>query len=333
MFDCSTAPNALVDFAFKTSVAQGNIRFETRNGARVITVGNTNEFQIYSTSLCINNAQVLVSPTTASTSTTTGALKVNGGIGVAGQINGLNFGKGAGALTGNHVVGENSLASASLTGLANTAFGSQTLFVNTTGANNAGFGYFTLRLNTTGSNNTAFGNQSLKANITGSNNIAVGESALASNTNSSNNAIGNAALSNNIGGSNNIAIGTNTAITLADGVAGLTSPTQSIYIGNFIRGNTASEANAITIGYNARSLGSNTTVIGNSSTTQTKVFGAIQSTTYTVATLPSASTVGVGARAFVTDCTTSTAVFGTQAVGGGAVPVPVYSTGSAWNVG
>ena len=89
--------------------------------------------------------------------------------------------------------------------------------------------------------------------------------------------------------------------------------------------------NEMVIGYQAVGLGSNTTVIGNSSTTLTKVFGAIQATTYTVATLPSASTSGVGARAFVTDALAP--VFGSAVAGGGAVPVPVYSTGSAWNVG
>ena len=85
------------------------------------------------------------------------------------------------------------------------------------------------------------------------------------------------------------------------------------------------------IGYSAVGLGSNTTVIGNSSTTLTKVFGAIQATTYTVATLPSASTSGVGARAFVTDALAP--VFGATVVTGGAVATPVYSDGAAWKVG
>jgi len=50
-----------------------------------------------------------------------------------------------------------------------------------------------------------------------------------------------------------------------------------------------------------------------------------------VASLPAAATAGVGARAFVNDA--STPVFGSAVSGGGAVAVPVYSTGSAWNVG
>jgi hypothetical protein len=50
-----------------------------------------------------------------------------------------------------------------------------------------------------------------------------------------------------------------------------------------------------------------------------------------VSALPSASTAGVGARSFVNDALTP--VFGSAVVGLGSVTVPVYSTGSAWNVG
>ena len=50
-----------------------------------------------------------------------------------------------------------------------------------------------------------------------------------------------------------------------------------------------------------------------------------------VSALPSAATAGVGARSFVSDALTP--VFGSAVTGGGAVTVPVYSTGSAWNVG
>lgn len=59
--------------------------------------------------------------------------------------------------------------------------------------------------------------------------------------------------------------------------------------------------------------------------------GTAVMTSYTVATLPVAATAGAGARAFVTDALSP--VFGSAVTGGGAVGVPVYSTGSAWNVG
>jgi hypothetical protein len=54
-------------------------------------------------------------------------------------------------------------------------------------------------------------------------------------------------------------------------------------------------------------------------------------TNFTVATLPSASVSGSGARAFVSNALTPT--FGATVVGGGAVAVPVYSDGTNWKVG
>lgn len=54
-------------------------------------------------------------------------------------------------------------------------------------------------------------------------------------------------------------------------------------------------------------------------------------TNYTVATLPSAATAGVGARSFVTDALAP--VFGATVVTGGAVATPVYSDGTNWKVG
>ena len=52
---------------------------------------------------------------------------------------------------------------------------------------------------------------------------------------------------------------------------------------------------------------------------------------YTVATLPGAAKLGVGARAFVNDSSVST--FGTTVAGGGSTKVPVYSDGTNWKVG
>ena len=54
-------------------------------------------------------------------------------------------------------------------------------------------------------------------------------------------------------------------------------------------------------------------------------------TVYTVATLPSAATSGIGARAFVSDALLPT--FGSTVTAGGAVKTPVYSDGTNWKVG
>jgi len=67
-------------------------------------------------------------------------------------------------------------------------------------------------------------------------------------------------------------------------------------------------------------------------TTQLMTSGVVPPlTNYTVATLPSAVTSGVGARSFVTDALGPT--FGSTVVTGGAVAVPVYSDGTNWKVG
>jgi hypothetical protein len=54
-------------------------------------------------------------------------------------------------------------------------------------------------------------------------------------------------------------------------------------------------------------------------------------TVYTVATLPSAATSGIGARTFVSDANATT--FASTVVGGGANKVPVYSDGTDWKIG
>jgi len=51
----------------------------------------------------------------------------------------------------------------------------------------------------------------------------------------------------------------------------------------------------------------------------------------TVANLPTASTTYTGVRTFVSDSTTTT--FGAAVTGGGSNTVPVYCTGTSWNVG
>lgn len=82
-------------------------------------------------------------------------------------------------------------------------------------------------------------------------------------------------------------------------------------------------------------------LIGSSGTTAqvetvglTILNGAAKLSSYTVATLPSASTCGAGATAFVTDSNaTLTAGIGATVAGGGSNKVPVYSDGTSWIIG
>jgi len=204
------------------------------------------------------------------------------------------------------------------TGASNTAVGYQVLYNNLTGQGNVGVGGSTsglvsaaLNANTAGNYNTAMGAGALK-DTTVSDNTALGWSAGASISTGAQNTIVGRSAGNS--GSNNLTTGSN-----------------NTFIGYLTAASSASDSNSIVIGANTTGNGSNTTTIGNTSTTLTRVFGVIQSTTYTVASLPSATTSGVGARAFVTDALAPT--FGATVMTGGAVATPVYSDGTNWKVG
>lgn len=178
------------------------------------------------------------------------------------------------------------------TGNQNTAVGAFALRNSTTSSGNTAVGYNTLTADTTGSANTAIGSGALSTNTTGSNNIAIGLGALNGSTTSGGHiAIGNGALgasanvsSTNVGigylafsalssGTNNVAIGVNVARELTGGVTNLTAATSSIFIGNSVKAQLNSQSNQIVIGNIAEGLGTNTTVLGNSSTVTTAIWG------------------------------------------------------------
>jgi hypothetical protein len=188
----------------------------------------------------------------------------------------------------------------------NSAFGVNALNAITTGSNNLAIGYATARLMTTGSSNTGIGSQVLYSSTTGSSNVGIGLYALFNSVSASNNvAIGVQALVSATAG-NNTAIGYQAGLSITTG-------TNNIVIGNAAASSSATVANEITI--------------GNSSNTVLRYPHNYS----TVASLPSASTVGRGSRTFVTDALTP--VFQATVTGGGAVFTPVYSDGTNWKVG
>lgn len=131
----------------------------------------------------------------------------------------------------------------------------------------------------------AFAGQSI---TTGSGNVIVGQAGANVNTGSSNTLMGdlagyniNSGSSNSIlgaqsgrfltiGGSNLI-LGAFSGRTLADGTTQFTSGNNNVIVGPDIRMSTITDSNSIVIGWDARGLGTNTTVIGNSSTTFTSI--------------------------------------------------------------
>jgi hypothetical protein len=127
------------------------------------------------------------------------------------------------------------------------------------GATNTRVGVNALRDNTTGSANTAFGRDSLRDNTTGSNNTANGFQALYLKTT----------------GGANTAFGFMAGRFLADGVTNLTIASNSVFIGASTKALADNQSNQIVIGHNAIGLGSNTTVIGNTSTTHGRWYGSL----------------------------------------------------------
>jgi len=94
------------------------------------------------------------------------------------------------------------------------------------------------------------------------------------------------------------------------------------------------KAGVVTIGNNLLAKTDNAFDIGASGANRPRnlYMGSwIRMANTTVAALPAAATAGVGACMLVTDALSPT--FGSAVVGGGAVTIPVFSTGTVWNVG
>jgi hypothetical protein len=176
------------------------------------------------------------------------------------------------------------------TGVYNTAIGAESLYLNTTGIQNIAVGRKALYANTLGGDCIAVGMNALLANTTGYGNIAVGNGASGNNISGSyNTVIGYTAFYSNTTGNYNLAMGYTTLYNItgsnntgigyaagkfqADGTTALTSVSNSVYIGALCRGYNNSDSNSVVIGCTAIGEGANTTVIGNSSTLNTHLFG------------------------------------------------------------
>ena len=168
----------------------------------------------------IISGTVFINNSTASTSNTTGALRVLGGVGISGQLNsgpdgrfnGIRVGRGAASGVGsdtNAVLGGGTGNDVPLalnsTGLRNVAIGIGTLSSITSSSDNVAIGRFSMRNKPTGDNNTAVGSNTLLEG-SGSGNVAVGAGALGTATGSGNVGLGHDTL-HDIVGDNNIAIG------------------------------------------------------------------------------------------------------------------------------
>jgi len=194
------------------------------NGSPVLTsLSGGYNGGIISGTLFINN-------NTASTSPTSGALRVAGGVGIAGNLyvntdgyfNGIRVGRGSlaqegsdtnlalGGGTGNDVP----LALIS-SGTSNIAIGFKALSAITTASNNIAVGRNAMSNKTAGSNNTVIGYNALTSG-TGSNNSVLGSGALGVSTGENNTAVGFEALHQSTG-NGNIGIGYSSGRSLVTG--------------------------------------------------------------------------------------------------------------------
>jgi hypothetical protein len=208
------------------------------------------------------------------------------------KVNGLTVGLGAGSITTNTTFGKNALE-ANTTGATNSAFGDSALKNNLTGENNTAVGANALD-QAKGSGNTAVGSNSQSPStgtFTGSNNTSLGYNSLnAITTGSYNIAVGQSAMYALTSGSYNTVIGDQAGATIASNSSTKTAGNNGIYIGYRASPLADSTSNEIVIGatpgasgYNT-GLGTNSTVIGNSSTQQTKIYGALTVAPSTAAT-------------------------------------------------
>jgi hypothetical protein len=154
--------------------------------------------------------------------------------------------------TGNYLTAVGQSAGYFNQGASNTAIGYNALSFSTgcTGAANAALGEGALQVNTSGSYNTAIGQRSSYGNTTGNYNVSIGCLAATS----------------------------------------LTTGSSNVFIGHNTTAHAAAATNCIVIGQGQTSLANNTTVLGNSSTLATKIFG-VQAAGQTAPTITGAATI------------------------------------------
>jgi hypothetical protein len=187
--------------------------------------------------------------------------------------NGLVVGRGNGTWDYSSAVGQWALYN-NVSGTRNTAIGWGTLYTSTTGSYNTALGHQSGYYLESGSYNTLLGIAAGSSLTSASYNTSVGSFSLFSTTTGvSNVGIGRSAGYANTIGENNVFIGANAGRFISNGSSSNTSSSRSIYIGNYATALADSQINQIVIGSESVGLGSNTTVLGNSSTLTTAIYG------------------------------------------------------------
>jgi hypothetical protein len=191
-------------------------------------------------------------------------------------VNGATLGRGASGVNSNTTLGNAAMANSTSSSNNSVAVGYNALNAATTAHSNVAVGSNALKSNTSGFRNTAIGFAALESlnDATWSNvsqNDATGAYALQKLVTGVGNVVNGYSSGQNLtSGNNNVIIGDNSANT-----ATTLSLNSSTIIGANAEPAATGESNEIVIGYNGVGLGSNSTSIGNSSTTSAKIFGAL----------------------------------------------------------
>jgi hypothetical protein len=265
------------------------------------------------------------------------------GSGSAGVIVGTGYTAGGAYNIGIGIAGNPSF-NTSFAGSYCVGIGGQNLISSTNAASNynVAIGYSALQSGTDPYNIVALGYQALKGSSSSTAGphdcVVIGyQAGFKSNAASNNVAIGSGALYSVITGSNETAVGYN-ALNLATGTgntaigsgagSAVTSGAYNVLIGAY----TGSAAPVSATGSNWIVLSDGQANIAAQWSNASKNWtftNTINTTAYTVATLPTAGTAG--RRAYVTDATAPT-FLGTL-TGGGTVKCPVFDNGTAWVAG
>jgi len=232
---------------------------------------------------------------------TTGNLTVSGNLSVDGGTIKLDGNYPVG--TNNVALGNLALSNGSLSGISNTAIGTQSMTGNTSGQNNVGLGTAALYTNSTGQGNTSVGSNALFSNTTASENTAVGYQSLYNSNAADNTAIGTQSQKNTTSGSNNTSVGAGSSY-------GNTTGSYNTSLGRSALQNNTTASNNTAVGYQA----------GYNSTTGTEItaLGAYAVENNTTANF----TTGVGASALYSNTT------GAANVAVGAAPLYNNTTGA-----
>lgn len=190
-------------------------------------------------------------------------------------INGSRIGRGVGNIATNLIYGEGVLA-VNTTGNQNLAIGNFALAAGTGADLNTALGNYALFTASTADANVAVGGAALFLSQTGFENVAVGYQNQRNNTTGgSNTAVGARSMYFNTTGSFNTAVGNRAGAYITGGTVTNTISANSIYIGYYTKAQADNQTNQIVIGHNETGLGSNTTIIGNSSTITTALRGRL----------------------------------------------------------